>query len=66
MSEVLIAYLANQLTMLLAQTALVFVFILPVFKITCIGSVSLAMFITVMQGLCGMCNGTYLHHLVST
>ena len=53
----MIAHTVNQLTVLMGQSALVFLFIITVFKVACIGSVPLAIFITVIQGFCGMCNG---------
>ena len=42
------------------KTALVFLFMLLVFNISCNGSLPLAIFITLVQGLCGMCYGIYL------
>lgn len=56
-SEIMIAHIVNQLTVLMGQSALVFLFIIIVFKVTCIGSVPLAIFLTVIQGFCGMTNG---------
>ncbi len=59
MSEILLAHLVNQFTVLICQTALVFIYMLCVFKIICEGSLTLAVFITLLQGLCGMSYGQY-------
>jgi len=57
MTEVLVAHVANQFTILVGQTGLVFFVMLVVFKIPCVGSLPLAVFISLMQGLCGMSFG---------
>ncbi|XP_046646484.1 ABC transporter G family member 20-like [Daphnia pulicaria] len=57
MTEVLLAHLVNQFTILLGQTALVFLCMLAVFNIPCEGNLALAVFITLLQGLCGMSFG---------
>ena len=56
-TEIMIAHLVNQFTVLMGQTALVFVFMILVFQIPCIGSLTLAIFITLLQGMCGMSYG---------
>lgn len=56
----MIAHLVNQFTVLVGQTALVFLFMILVFNIHCEGSLPLAIFITLLQGLCGMCYGKIL------
>ena len=56
----MLAHLVNQFTVLVGQTALVFLFMLLVFNISCNGSLPLAIFITLVQGLCGMCYGIYI------
>lgn len=56
----MIAHLVNQFTVLVGQTALVFLFMILVFNIHCEGSLPLAIFITLLQGLCGMCYGKFL------
>ena len=55
----MLAHLVNQFTVLIGQTALVFLFMLLVFNIACHGSLALAVFITLLQGLCGMSYGKY-------
>jgi hypothetical protein len=57
MTEIMLAHLVNQFTVLIGQTALVFLFMLLVFNIACHGSLALAVFITLLQGLCGMSYG---------
>ena len=56
----MIAHLVNQFTVLVGQTALVFLFMILVFNIHCEGSLPLAIFITLLQGLCGMCYGKFV------
>lgn len=56
-TEIMIAHLVNQFTVLMGQTALVFIFMILVFQIPCVGSLSLAIFITLLQGMCGMSYG---------
>ena len=53
----MVAHLVNQFTVLLGQTALVFIFILGVFAIPCHGNLGSAVFLTLLQGLCGMSYG---------
>ena len=62
MTEVMIAHLVNQFTVLCGQTALVYIFMLLVFDVACHGSLVLAVIITLLQGLCGMCYGTKRGH----
>ena len=57
MTEVLVAHVVNQFTILIGQTGLVFFVMLVVFKIPCQGSLPLAILISLMQGLCGMSFG---------
>ena len=59
MTEIMLAHLVNQFTVLMGQTALVFLFMLLVFNIACHGSLALAVFITLLQGLCGMSYGKF-------
>ena len=56
-TEIMVAHLVNQFTVLCGQTALVFLFMLLVFAIPCHGSLASAVFITLLQGLCGMSYG---------
>lgn len=60
MSEVLLAHFVNQFTVLVGQTALVFILILSIFQIPCVGNVALALLITIVQGVCGMAFGEFL------
>ncbi len=60
----MIAHLVNQFTVLVGQTALVFLFMILVFNIHCEGSLPLAIFITLLQGLCGMCYGKFFLSIV--
>jgi ABC-type multidrug transport system permease subunit len=60
MTEVLIGHLVNQCTVMMGQTALVFMCMLLLFNIPCHGNLVLAIFITLLQGLVGMCFGNYL------
>lgn len=59
MTEVLLAHLVNQFVVLVGQTALVFLVMLSIFKIPCIGNLALAVFITLLQGICGMTFGEF-------
>lgn len=63
MTEILLAHLVNQFTVLLGQTALVFLCMLAVFNIPCQGNLALAVFITLLQGLCGMSFGLLVSSL---
>lgn len=58
MTEVMIAHLVNQFAVLCGQTTLVYIFMLLVFDVACHGNLALAVTITLLQGLCGMCYGT--------
>ncbi|KZS17644.1 ABC protein, subfamily ABCH [Daphnia magna] len=57
MTEVLIGHLVNQFTVMIGQTALVFMCTLLIFSIPCHGNLVLAIFITLLQGFVGMCFG---------
>jgi hypothetical protein len=50
MSEILLGYLINQFTVMIGQTALVYLFMLLVYKITCQENLALAICITLLQG----------------
>lgn len=56
-SEILLGHLVTQFTVLVFQSSVVLLVMLLVFKITCQGSLALAMFITLLQGMCGMFYG---------
>uniref|UniRef100_A0A0P6D3Z3 ABC transporter G family member n=1 Tax=Daphnia magna TaxID=35525 RepID=A0A0P6D3Z3_9CRUS len=57
MPEILLSYLINQFTVLVGQTALVFVVMLLVFNIPCQGNLAVAVLITLLQGLVGISFG---------
>lgn len=57
MPEILLSYLINQSTIIVGQTALVYVVMIVVFKIPCQGNLALAIFITLLQGLVGISFG---------
>lgn len=57
MVEVLIGHLVNQFTVMVGQTGLVFLCMLWVFQVPCLGSITLSVFMTLLQGLCGMSIG---------
>uniref|UniRef100_A0A0N7ZJC7 ABC transporter G family member n=1 Tax=Daphnia magna TaxID=35525 RepID=A0A0N7ZJC7_9CRUS len=57
MPEILLSYLINQFTVLIGQTALVFVVMLSVFNIPCQGNLAVAVLITLLQGLVGISFG---------
>jgi hypothetical protein len=59
-SEILLAHLVTQFTVLVFQSSVVLMVMLLVFKITCQGSLALAMFIVLLQGLCGMFYGKFI------
>jgi hypothetical protein len=53
-------YLVNQLSVMVGQIALVFIIMLWFFAVPCHGSMVLAILITFLQGLVGMCFGNHL------
>jgi hypothetical protein len=57
MPEILLSYLINQFTIIIGQTALVYLFMLMVFKIPCQGDLALAILITLLQGVVGISFG---------
>ncbi|KZS17646.1 ABC protein, subfamily ABCH [Daphnia magna] len=57
MIEILAGHLFNMFTIIMGQTALVFVCMLVIFNIPCQGNLALAVFITCLQGFVGMCFG---------
>ena len=57
MTEILFSHLFNMFTVIMGQTALVFVCMLLIFNIPCQGNLALAVFITCLQGFVGMCFG---------
>ena len=57
MNEIFISYLGKESITMVCQTALVYVVFLLICKVPCLGSVTLALFITFLQGFAGMCLG---------
>ncbi|XP_032784335.2 ABC transporter G family member 20 [Daphnia magna] len=57
MVEILTGYLVNQFTVMIGQTALVFLIMLLVFDTPCHGNLALAVLVTFLQGFVGMCFG---------
>ncbi|KAI9558879.1 ABC protein [Daphnia sinensis] len=57
MSEILISNLTSQFTTMVGQTALIFLGMLLIFKVPCNGNLALAVLITLLQGIVGMCFG---------
>ena len=57
MTEILLSHTINQAVILMFQTGFVFIVILCVFKVPCIGSVNASFWLTVLQGLVGMFYG---------
>ncbi|XP_046459302.1 ABC transporter G family member 20-like isoform X2 [Daphnia pulex] len=57
MTEIFIGHSFNMFTIIIGQTALVFVCMLLIFNIPCQGNLALAVFITFLQGFVGMCFG---------
>jgi hypothetical protein len=57
MPEILLGYLINQFTVMIGQTALVYLVMLTLFKIPCQGNLALAICITLLQGLVGISFG---------
>ena len=59
MPEILLGYLINQFTVMIGQTALVYLVMLLVFKIPCQGNLALAICITLLQGIVGISFGKF-------
>ena len=57
MNEIFIGYLIKEAITMVCQTALVYVVFLLICKVPCLGSVTLALFITFLQGFAGLCFG---------
>lgn len=55
--EILSSHVITQFFVMCGQTALVLIFMILVFKVECRGNIVLVIFITILQGLCGMCFG---------
>lgn len=55
--EILFSHVVTQFVVMCGQTALVLVFMIVVFGVTCNGNIFLVVVLTLMQGMCGMCFG---------
>lgn len=55
--EILFSHVITQFVVMCGQTALVLVFMIVVFGVTCNGNIVSVVIITLMQGMCGMCFG---------
>ncbi|XP_037028883.1 ABC transporter G family member 20 isoform X3 [Bradysia coprophila] len=56
-SEILFSHVITQFVVMCGQTALVLIFMIIVFGVTCNGNIFLVIVITLLQGMCGMCFG---------
>lgn len=56
-SEVMLAFLATQMLVMLVQITLILVFMFPVFQLPCEGSMVWVVLLSVLQGFCGMTFG---------
>ncbi|XP_037028450.1 ABC transporter G family member 20-like [Bradysia coprophila] len=65
-SEILFSQVITQFVAMCGQTALVLIFVLVVFRISCIGSTFLAIGITLLQGMNGMCFGFLISAICET
>jgi hypothetical protein len=65
MPEILLSYLINQFTIIIGQTALVYLFMLMVFKIPYQGDLALAILITLLQGLVGISFGKIVFYFLN-
>lgn len=53
----MLAHLMTQMLVMLVQIALILVFMFPVFQLPCEGSMVWVVFLSVLQGFCGMTFG---------
>jgi hypothetical protein len=60
--EILFSHVVTQFVVMTAQTVMVLVFSFAVFDILCTGSLLWVIILTMLNGLCGMCFGKFLHH----
>ncbi|KAJ6637729.1 ABC transporter G family member 20, partial [Pseudolycoriella hygida] len=56
-SQILLSHVITQFLAMCGQTALVLIFMLSVFDITCNGNMFTIIVLTLLQGMCGMCFG---------
>lgn len=55
--EILFSHVVTQFVVMCGQTALVLIFMILVFEITCNGDIFSVIVLTLLQGMCGMCFG---------
>ncbi|XP_031632898.1 ABC transporter G family member 20 isoform X2 [Contarinia nasturtii] len=55
--EILFSHVVTQFVVMCGQTALVLIFMILVFEITCNGDIFGVIILTLLQGMCGMCFG---------
>ncbi|XP_059611334.1 ABC transporter G family member 23 isoform X2 [Phlebotomus argentipes] len=56
-TEILFSHVVTQFVVMCGQTALVLIFMILVFGVTCNGDIFWVIVLTLLQGLCGMCFG---------
>ncbi|XP_055699342.1 ABC transporter G family member 23 isoform X2 [Phlebotomus papatasi] len=56
-TEILFSHVITQFVVMCGQTALVLIFMILVFGVTCNGDIFWVIVLTLLQGLCGMCFG---------
>ncbi|XP_060528043.1 ABC transporter G family member 20-like isoform X2 [Cylas formicarius] len=55
--EILFSHVVTQFVVMCGQTTLVLIFMILVFEVECRGDIIIVVFLTILQGLCGMCFG---------
>lgn len=55
--EILFSHVVTQFVVMCGQTALVLIFMIVVFEVTCNGDIFGVIVLTLLQGMCGMCFG---------
>lgn len=55
--EILFSHVVTQFVVMCGQTALVLIFMILVFEVTCNGDIVGVIILTLLQGMCGMCFG---------
>lgn len=55
--EILFSHVITQFVVMCGQTALVLLFMLVVFEVSCEGDIFSVIMLTLLQGMCGMCFG---------
>lgn len=55
--EILFSHVITQFVVMCGQTALVLIFMILVFEVTCNGDIVGVVVLTLLQGMCGMCFG---------